>query len=236
MRKILSTVATLFIACHVYALTAGDIISQVRYLERDNNSTSYRYTDQILIDRINIIQDEISAKTACLQKRYYISTSTGTQEYRLPSDCQNIIRVGYLVSGSTDAYKKLPYTTIAGQDKENGYWQNLADGIPKEYYRRADYIGLVPAPSAAYSGTDYIQLDYNTRASSVSLTTDVPLNGNYNLYAFHQAIIYGVAAMCEYDKGNTANYTTLFTVYNDWLNRIKEIYYTEPDKNLNFTK
>jgi len=234
--KIKIVLLLLFASSNVFALTTGNIISQVRLMERDCNSDNYRYTDQTLIDRINIIQDEISAKTFCIQKRYYISTSSSTQEYRLPSDCQNIIRVGYLVSGSTDAYKKLPYTTIAGQDKENGYWQNLADGTPKEYYRRADYVGLVPVPSDAYSGTNYIQLDYNTRASSVSLTTDIPLNGNYNLYAFHQAIIYGVAAMCEYDKGNIANYGALQTVYNDWLTRIKEIYYTEPDKNLNFTK
>jgi len=217
-------------------MTTGEIISQVRLMERDNNSSNYRWTDQNLIDRINIIQDDICTRTFCLQTRYYITTSSDTREYRLPSDLINIIRVGYFIASSTGAYKKLPWTSLAGQDQANPYWQNMASGLPLEYYRRVDYIGLKPVPSSSYYGTDYIQLDYNVRASSVSSSSDIPLNGNYNLYGFHQAIIYGVAALCEFDKGNNNNYVALQTIYEGWIAKIKELYYTEPDKNINFAK
>lgn len=236
MKKLLVSIIFLFLTSFSYALTTGDIISQVRLLERDNNSANYRWTEQNLIDRINIIQDDICTRTFCLQTRYYITTSTDTREYRLPSDLINIVRVAYYITNSTDAYKKLAWTSLGGQDQANPFWQNMASGLPTEYYRRVDYIGLKPAPSSSYEGTDYVQLDYNVRASSVSSSTDIPLNGNYNLYGFHQAIIYGVAALCEFDKGNNANYVTLQTIYENWITKIKELYYTEPDKNINFAK
>jgi len=237
MRKIILWFLLLTISVlSAYCMTTQQIIDQVRLLEKDNNSANYRYTDQNLIDRINIIQDEIAIKTMCIQSREYIDTIDGTQEYRLPENCLNIIRVGYMVLNSTDAYKRIPWTTIAGQDIANAYWQNLANGNPTEYYRRTDYIGLKPAPSSTYAGTDYIQIDYNIRPTMLTLVTEIPLDGIYNLTGFHQAIIYGVAALCEYDKGNTNGYTLMQTIYVDWLAKIKDIYYTEPDKNTNFVR
>lgn len=236
MKKLISVLILSCITSISYALTVGDIISQVRLLEKDSNSNNYRYSDQSLIDRINIIQDDICTRTFCLQTRYYITTSTDTREYRLPSNLINIIRAAYYIPNSTGSYKKLIWTSLGGQDAANPYWQNMASGLPTEYYRRVDYIGLKPAPSSSYEGTDYIQLDYNVRASSVSLTTDIPLDGNYNLYGFHQAIIYGVAALCEFDKNSDARYATLQTIYEGWIAKIKELYYTEPDKNVNFIK
>lgn len=229
----------LLLSAPVYGMTWADILAQVRLLEKDNVSTSYRWTDAQLLARANIIQEDICVKTFCLQKRYYITTSSGTGEYRLPTDCIKILRAGYFISGSTAAYKRLTYTTIAGQDLQNGNWQKTmeAEGLPLEYYRRSDYIGLKPTPSNSYYGTDYIQMDYVANASSMTNTTDIPLNGDYMLYPFHQAIVYGVAALCEYDRGNTAGYTNLQTVYLDWLAKIYTIVYTEPEKAyLNFTK
>jgi hypothetical protein len=237
MKRLLTLLFCFSISIPAFSMTWGDILAQVRLLEKDNVSTSYKWTDQQLLDRANQIQDDVCAKTFCLQSRYYISTSTGIQEYRLPSDCLKIIRAAYAISASSTSFKKLTYTTIAGQDKDNASTWQSTTGLPTEYYRRTDYIGLRPIPSSAYSGTNFIQLDYIVRASSMSSTTDVPFNGDYTLYPFHQAIIYGVAALCEYDKGNTTGYTTMQTVYLDWLMKIYTIVYTEPEKAyLNFTK
>jgi hypothetical protein len=218
-----------------FCLTESEIESQVRTMVNDNG-VSQRYTSAKILGLINIVQDDICAKTFALQKRYYISTSTGIAEYRLPSDCIQILRVAYSVSGSTSVYKRLTYTTIAGQDTSNSLWENQT-GEPKEYYRRADYIGLKPVPTATYSGTNYIQMDYVVRASSLTNSTDVPFNGDYGLYAFHQAIVYGVVALCEYDKSDNAKYTTMMTIYTDWLNKIIAIVNNVPEKSyLNFTK
>lgn len=202
----------------------------------NDNSASQRYTDQQYLDKINIVQDDICAKTFALQKRYYISTSTNTSEYRLPSNCIQLLRVAFSVSGSTSVYRRLTYTTIGGQDNVSSLWQNQS-GEPKEYYRRADYIGLKPYPTGSYSGTDYLQIDYVVRASSMSNSTDIPFNGDYSLYFAHQAIIYGVVAMCEYDKSDMNKYTTMMTIYTDWINKIIAIVNNVPEKSyLNFTK
>jgi hypothetical protein len=236
-KRIVSILVCLIVSVPAFAMDWAGILAQVRMLEKDNVSTAYRWTDQELLDRANMIQDDMCAKTFLLQKRYYISTSSGTQEYRLPSDCIKILRAGYMINGSTDAYKKLTFVTIAGKDSADSNWQNKADGLPLEYYRRSDYVGLIPAPSASYYGTDYLQVDYVVRASSMSATTDIPFNGDYTLYPFHQAIIYGICALCEWEKGNSAGYTTMQTVYLDWLMKIYTIVGTEPEKGmLNFTK
>lgn len=239
MKRIIACLLLLLIAVPSFAATWGEILAQVRLLEKDNVSTSYRWTDQQLLDRANLIQDDICVKTFCLQKRSYSTTASGTQEYRLPEDCIKVNRVGYFIAGSTSAYKKLTFTTVAGQDQANATWQKTSEatGLPTEYYRRGDYLGLKPAPSSTYCGTNYVQLDYVARASTMTLTTDVPLNGDYTLTAFHQALVYGIAALCEYDKGNVSGYTTLQTVYLDWLMKIYTIVSTEPEKGmLNFTK
>lgn len=240
MKRIALILGFLFaVSVQSFSMDWADILAQVRQLEKDNIATSYRWTDQQLLDRANIVQDDICVKTFCLQKRDYITTVAGIEEYRLPSDCLKITRAAYYVSGSTAAYKKLTFTTIGGQDAASAYWEKTAEatGQPKEYYRRIDYIGLVPAPSSSYSGTNYIQLDYVVKASTMGAATDIPFNGDYTLYPFHQAIVYGIAAMCEYDKGNSAGYTTMQTVYLDWLMKIYTIVYTEPEKGmLNFTK
>lgn len=238
MRKgIISILLFLIASVPAFAMTWADILAQIRLLQKDNVSTAYRWTDQNLLDRANIIQDDICVKTFLLQKRYYIDTSSTTQEYRLPSDCIKILRAGYMISGSTDAYKKIAYVTMAGKDHADSNWQYKADGLPLEYYRRSDYIGLIPPPSDSYDGSDYLQIDYVAYASSMTGTSSVPFNGDYTLYPFRQSIVYGVCALCEYDRGNMSGYTTMQTVYLDWLMKIYTIVYTEPEKGmLNFTK
>lgn len=237
MKKLIVVLLALFACTLSYAMTAGELCTQIRHKVRDNQTLS-RLSDAQIYAKMNMIQEEMCAKTLALQKRYYITTSTSNstgREYRMPNDCIKVLRVAYAINSSTTAFKKLIWTSVGGQDKANSQWENSATGEPKEYYKRIDYIGLKPNPSSSYVGTNYLRVDYAVNATAMSATDSVPFNGDYTLYPFHQSIVYGTVAMIEYEKGNTNAYTLMQTIYLDWLKQMTDIAFTEKDRNTDFS-
>lgn len=220
-----------------YYNTLSTIQNQVRVLLRDNNSdtTKRRWTDAELTERINLVQNSMVMRTMCLQGRAKLTTETNRAEYRLPDDCMKVLRVAYEISASTGNYYKLGWSSLAGQDKTK-YWEQTPAGQPTEYYSRRNFIGFKPKPSASYSGADKARIDYVVIPSTLSASTDVPFNGDYSLYSFHEGIVYGTVALCLWAEGNTTEFTLAETKYREIITLLEKTYYTEPDKNVDFTK
>lgn len=212
------------------------ILAEVRRIVRDTNSSNYRWTDAILTERTNAIQNYVCVKTLCVQGRTYLTTTASTREVSISSDCLAILRAAYYITGSTEAYKKLIWTSIGGQDYQSNTWQNFGEGLPTEYYKRAGYIGLKPVPSSTYAGSNKIQLDYSVMASSLTSGTDIPFNSEVYLYPYHDALVYGVAALCFWDMGNINDFTIAEAKFKDIVDTMKSVVAIEPDKNPNMVR
>jgi hypothetical protein len=156
MKRLIIGLVLLIIPISGYAQTYQSIVNQIRLDLRDNGpSSAYKYTDTDVYRAISMIEEQISGEARIPETSYSTTTVAGTAEYDLPS---NILgkptRVAYYNSSATSTFKQLKMQTIGGLDSSPN-WENKTDGIPKEYYLRADKIGLVPAPSSSYATTSY---------------------------------------------------------------------------------
>jgi len=210
LKRIWVLLSVLLLACNIsFALNRGNIRSQIRYFICDTStiSTQQRWTDSILNQRINLAQYDICAKTFCLQSRAKIDTVTGTREYILPDDFYTIIRAAFEISTSAGDFERLGWVSIRKLDLD-GSWEDDSNGKPLEYYIRRNRIGLVPAPSSSYSGSQTLQIDYAEIPDEMNSDTDIPFNGRKRLYPYHELIVWRVVAdcMCDDRQMNMADY------------------------------
>ena len=240
MKKTIYILSVLILSSYsfCYALTRGEIREQIRWTVGDvapqASTMTYRWSDDILNKRINIVQEEIASLTKCIVNRSTnVALIANQREYILPDDALNIIRVAFWITGSTASHKSLEWRSIGGLDNEMPFWETLAGGIPLKYYQRGKYIGLVPPPSSSYAATGNLKIDYVARPQPLSNDSDIPFNSDPYLYPYHKLIVLGVAIMCFTDDGN-ANMTAIIeNKYYTLLNRMIEDVNYQPDKKQN---
>jgi len=187
-----------------FSATLSQLRDDIRSQLKDNNptETNRRWSDTLLNFRINQIQTNISEETRCLIARISTHTIANQREYAFPSDMIAPIRLAYHIHGSTPpAYKKLEFYIIGGLDNENANWENLSAGLPTKYYEFGDKYGLHPKPSAVYTSTYAVQIDYYQRAADMTADSDIPFNGYVLLYPFHKILILGTVIWCRGDQG-----------------------------------
>lgn len=222
----------LFASVPLYALdliaTRVQIRAQIGDISTD--TVKQRWSDSLLNDRINIVQRNIAVYTRCIYGRSFITPTTGQAEYNLPSDCMTIDRVSYLIITTTSAYKKLAWRSMGGLDRDSPYWENLSSGMPKYYYERGNMIGLSPAPGVSYSNQNALKIDYFVLPTNLIFDTDVPFNGDYSLYPFHDLIILGVVIMCKTDDNRYNEVQILKAEYYRLLDIMDKRIWDKPDK------
>jgi len=124
-------------------------------------------------------------------------------EYTVSSETAKIDKVVYMISTTTDSYKKLTFATIQSLDNEKGStWEQLADGLPTHYYVRGNVIGLVPPPSSTYAIANALKIYYYKSPSDMVSDTDIPWDGLYFLTDYHRLIVLGVTIKCKKEKGS----------------------------------
>ena len=158
MKRLIAIIALLVLPYTVgNAASFEDIVDQVRVAIRDTGpSDSYRYTQLDIVRAINFIHSEICNEARIPESVYSTTTVAGQAEYDLPTDISgHPLRVSYYISSSTSNFEKLSYIDIGALDSDNSVWESRTAGLPKEYYLRADKVGLYPAPSATYSTTTW---------------------------------------------------------------------------------
>ena len=232
MRKYLLSIAMLLVVSPAQCLTRGEIRTQVRWLVGDTEvsttTNKQRWTDDIINARINIVQEEIARQTRCSYGRALSTPTAGIQEVLLPSDVLNIDRVTFIsISGSTVAYRKLEGVTMPGLDRDNPTWESLPAGIPRYYYIRGQYIGLVPAPSSTYAVSKALKIDYYKKPAALTTDSCEPFDGDYALSAYHDLLIKGVVIMCRKDNGQDAS--ALIQEYYALIKQMGDEIRTRPD-------
>ena len=200
MKKIFLFFFWLFAYIPAYAqMTFTDIILDIRSGINDSGPYDYHFSTSTLIRKINAVMNEACSLTGAIEGRAYYTTYSGVREYSLPSDCigKKVLRAAYWISPSTSSFKRLEQFSIPELDAAyNKVWENRTSGLPINYYLRADKIGLVPAPSATYSTSTAMMVDYikyPAQASSVTLSS-YPFSGLTYLYPYHKLIVIGVIA------------------------------------------
>lgn len=195
MKKHFIVISLFLVLCGIsQATTLSDIRSQVRYDIRDTTDTvniDVRFSDTILNQRINIVQDYVVRYTKCLYTRNISTPVAGQQEYLLPSDCSAIDRVRF-----TGSAQRLVGRTLAGLDNEIPSWESTSAGIPRYYYRRGNNIGLYPAPSVTLATSGALKIDYFQKATAMTSDSDTIFNGDASLADYANVIIEGVDIMC----------------------------------------
>jgi len=206
----------IFSAYPVFSTNLAGILEDIRIQIADNSPdiANRERGDDVLIRRINYIQDEIASETRCCVGRISTGTVAGQREYRYPADIVSPIRLSYFIFWSTPpAYKTLDCVGLSFLYNDSLNWENGVSGLPSEYYDRGDCFGLKPTPALLYSTTYAIQIDYYCRPVELSTSTDIPFNGNRLLVSYHKLLVTGVVAMCLSEDGETVAAAGKYTEY-----------------------
>lgn len=185
------------------------------------DTTKVKWQDSTLNDVIESIHRDVCRKSGVIYRRNYITTVSSQTEYDLPNDFlamrEVAIRFAADYPGTGNAYRKLIYKdrdTISADDDE---WEDDSPGTPENYYIwEASYIakvGLDPSPAVAYTGSNYLRIDYVMTISSMTSDTDEPFEEIPHLRSYQHLIVWGATAWCkenQYKESIAAYYWNLY--------------------------
>lgn len=141
-------------------MTLGELIQIVRDDLAEQDTTGY-FTDPMIIRRLNRAQKEFVRRTKCLQTVTTFDITSGTQEYTLPSDFLDVIKVQLHFDGSPYVVRPVAFQHMSPYDGQFA---------PFSYYVRGNHIGFYPVPATS----DTCTLFYVQTPSDMSGTTDSP--------------------------------------------------------------
>lgn len=202
LKKLALSVLLVIPACRpVLALTLSDIKIQVRRMTSDKADPGLKMTDAELLSYINEAQRQVVSQTWCLSNRTSQAITVNTTYYNLPTDLMAITHVEFKdVNNHT---RELTEVSERATQQDNFDYERIT-GTPMTYFVRgstssASYqmqICFLPiASSSTAAGTALI--DYVNQATDLSADTDVPFDGQRELYPYHYTIVYLASSMAK---------------------------------------
>ena len=200
-----------------FALTLSDIRTQIRRYILDDHATNRRYSDAELLSFINEIQRDFINRTWAIEASQSTTLTANTTYYDLPTDFIAINAVNYTDTGGnvydleekSERYMYQSEPTYASQT-----------GEPTKYFVRhstsgADQLEISynPIPDSNSAG-GVVVMDYFNQVTDLSSDSDVPFDGLYTLYPYHEALIYGAVARTKLIEGNTEEAQAYQLLYN----------------------
>lgn len=195
------------------ALTAAQLDTNARVLALDAvSATRQRFTDAQIYQYLNEAQRTVIDYSRCLRNSTNFTLVPGTTYYSMPANFLFVERV-------TVGAKWLQERSPASLDGITRSWET-ATGYPVAYFvnfsSRAQ-VGFYPFPQAA-ADTDTVKVEYDVQATDLVLTTDVPFNGQTDLFSYHYILAYYAAAMMAQVEGQpqmSAQYLGVFKAGED---------------------
>lgn len=211
--KIWAVGLLLFLPSVGFSLTLSNVETLVRQHVHDPSAA--KYSASTVDSFINEGQREVVSATWCLEKSTTIALQAGVTYYSLPSD--------YL-STNLVIFKDTSNTTIklieVGKKPlydNNADFENSSQGTPTQYFTRDDpsggtaqQIGFLPIVVTGSTGT--VTVYYTQQVTDLSGASDVPFNGQLNLYPYHYTLVlYAVwqIKMLEGKYDEATNYQTM---------------------------
>lgn len=235
-RNVIILLTLIFTSPIAKALTLSDIETQARR-HVDDTATSaslQKYGDTIIDALANEAQRDIVNQTLCIQTSTGYALTAGVTYYALPSDfiatknvifqdrtnnvyvLKQVLPRSYL--GLNPNYEK---SSSGGQSPTNYQIRDSTTGA------NTQEISYIPVPTTSSTGT--VRVDYYVRATDLASDSDVPFDGNYNLYQFHDLIVYYVASRLFLMEGNTNGGAVYSQLYQAGLALMKEKFGVNPD-------
>lgn len=233
MKKTIVFLVAFLSISFVRGLTLSDIETHVRRHVADTatSSTLQRYSDTIIDSVVNEAQREIVNQTFCIQASTGYSLSAGTTYYSLGSDF--IAAVNVIFTDRTGNVYKLKQLMPRSNYQKNPSFEKQS-GQPTNYIIRdsttgtnAQEIAYIPVPTSISTGT--VRVDYYAMANDLSSDSDVPFNGSYNLYSYHDMLVYFTTSRLFLMEGNTNAAAVYSQLYQNGLNLMKEKFGVSPD-------
>lgn len=141
------------------------------------------FTAAQVLAKLQEAQEKFVLDTRVLRDSATDSTVSGTQEYSLPSDVMDIVRIA--VAGV-----ELRRISKADLDFYNAARWDQTNGVPKYYYVDLDpnnkVFGFYPTPNT--SGSSDIAVEYVKIPPTLSADASVPFDGHTLLIPYHNAI------------------------------------------------
>ena len=205
----------LFLLTNIYAantsLDMGDVVSEIRRLIRDpsTDTDEQHWTDTEIHRRIEIAQDYIIRKTACLEAEATITTLQDTGEYRVASDCLEVRRVEFTIDVDSNSYS-LIYMPKRKLDMMDIDWRQDS-GKPKYWYDvkfSTGMIGIYPRISSTYAN-DTLTYNYIQKSSTETYTGYIAstriFKDRVELQPYYQLIVYYVSRLFLLDMNEFDN-------------------------------
>ena len=229
--------------CHA-RLTLDDILDQSRLKLRDYSTTvgEQHFSSATLTIKANLGQIDLIDRSLSVMARYFITTSSTSYEYSLPSDFLKPIRVSIIDSDyvndtavSTTPYKRLGYTTLNKLDEDMIEWEDTDNSEPTHYYIRyttttTNYIGLWPPPDSDYDGAKYLRVEYAPVSVDMDDLTDVPFFSLPYMYPYHELLVLYVTVSGLEDDGFFDQAAYFYKKYEIGIERMIKELNIQPDR------
>jgi len=151
--------------------------------------SNQEFTTTQIQDKLQEAQERFVLDTRVLRDSTTDTSVDGTQEYALPSDVMDIVRV---------AHKGVELRRISKADLDFYTTERWDDdsGTPLYYYVDLDpnnkKYGLYPIPTGADAGAN-VAIEYVKIPPTLSTDSSVPLDGHTLLVPYHNALAYFAA-------------------------------------------
>lgn len=177
------------------AATLSDLLTSVRRNVRDTatDTSLQRYSDATITTLINEGQSDVAFRTWLVEKSTSLTVVENLAVYTVPTDFitdahvyRSVVGVGFF-----NLEKKTRIETF----EDNPAWQVTA-ATPTAYWISDNLTGgtrarlqIAPTPSAPTSGETFV-LHYYSQPADLSAGTDVPFDGQLNLFQYHKVLSY----------------------------------------------
>lgn len=223
-KKLCSFIFVLGLSSQAHCLTLSNIRNQIRRHIRDTatDSSLRQYSDTTLNAQINEVQREVVNITWPLNKRTSFTLVSGTTYYSCPTDM--IVPKAVYYTGPTGQTYELQEALEQSYRKSNPDYERQR-GPPAVYFIRTSTfsntqqeISFSPVPTTTSTGT--VKMDYFNSATDLSSDTDVPFNGLYVLYQYHDSLVYDSVAKIKLIEGDVTAAQSYFQLFQNMVNQM----------------
>lgn len=234
MKRILVVVGLCVLGGNGFALTLGEIATEVRRNVRDTQATVglERYSDTILDVWINETQKDVNNKTWAVDNSTTVSLLANTTYYALPDNFLAANQVLYTnASGITVDMPELSARNVYQAQPD---YERSSKGTPGTYFIRGQLTGssqeisFLPIPTTS-GGT--VQIQYQSQPADMTADADVPFDGIKRLYPYHYTLVWGTVMRIKLIEGRGDEAKIYAELYNSDITTMKEKLKMKPNYN-----
>lgn len=234
MKRILAVIGLCVMGGNGFALTLGDIETEVRRNVRDTQATVglERYSDTILDVWINETQKDVNNKTWAVDSSTTVSLLANTTYYVLPDNFLAGTQVLYTnAAGSTVDMPELSARNVYQAQPD---YERSSKGTPSSYFIRGQMTGsnqeiaFLPIPTTT-GGT--VAIHYVSTPADLAADADVPFDGIKRLYPYHYTLVWGTVMRIKLIEGKADEAKIFAELYNGDITTMKEKLGLKPNYN-----